>query len=135
MKSLVRTVSVIVLALGAAVCGNGAAVAAPASGDVPVVIQCNNPTSISLVDASGGASLVRQLISLISGGEATNDGNLASGVVTGAGGEDAGGDASQSTNNNRCGVSSDVDASTRIDHSRRVDNSRNVAIDTSPSLL
>ncbi|WP_030772399.1 hypothetical protein [Streptomyces sp. NRRL F-2664] len=138
MKSVIRAVSVLVLALGSAVFGNGAAVAAPASSDdLPVIIQCNNPTNLSLVDASGGDSLVSQLIELITdnGGTGTNDGNNASAVDTGAGGIAVGGDASQSANNNRCGLSSDVDASTRIDNSQRVDNSRNLTLDSGPSLL
>ncbi|WP_030772396.1 hypothetical protein [Streptomyces sp. NRRL F-2664] len=135
MKSVVRAVSVIVLALGTAVCGNGAAVAAPASGDLPVIIRCNNPTNVSLVDASGGDSLLRQLLSLVSEGDTTNEGSSASGVMTGEGGTAVGGDASQSANNNRCGASSDLDVSTRVDNSRRLDNSQNLTLDDGPSLL
>ncbi|APU43677.1 hypothetical protein [Streptomyces sp. TN58] len=137
MKSVVRAVSVLVLALGTAVFGNGFAVAASASDEVPVIIQCNNPTNLSLVDASGGDSLVSQLIELITedGGTGTNDGNNASAVETGAGGTAFGGNASQSANNNRCGQSSDVDASTRVDNSQRIDNSRNLTFDNGPSLL
>ncbi|MEV4193350.1 hypothetical protein [Streptomyces toxytricini] len=137
MKSVLRTASVIVLAFGAAVFGSGSAVAAAASEDVPVIIQCNNPTSVSLVDASGGDSLVSQLIAVLAedDGTAANEGNNASAVDTGPGGEAVGGDASQSANNNRCGLSSDVDASTRIDNSQRVDNSRRLTLDSGPSLL
>ncbi|MFF5447673.1 hypothetical protein [Streptomyces sp. NPDC012888] len=96
-----------------------------------MVIQCNNPTNVSLVDASGGDSLVRQLIDVLG----SNDGNNASAVQTGSGGNALGGDASQSANNNRCGLSSDVDASTRIDNSQRVDNSSRLTLDNAPSLL
>ncbi|MFF9865396.1 hypothetical protein ACF1G0_08210 [Streptomyces sp. NPDC013953] len=137
MGPVIRTATVVVLALGTAVFGSGAAVAGADSGDLPLVIQCNNPTSLSLVDASGGDSLVRQLIGVVTEEEATgtNAGSNASGVITGSGGEATGGDASQSANDNRCGVSSDVDASTRIDNSKRVDNSVNVDTDNSPSLL
>ncbi|MEV4193349.1 hypothetical protein [Streptomyces toxytricini] len=135
MKFLIRTVSVVALALGTAWTGNGAAVAAVSSGELPAIIRCNNPTSLSAVDASGGNSLVRQLLSLVSEEDATNDGSLASGVMTGSGGEAVGGDASQSTNNNRCGASSDLDTSTRIDNSKRVDNSQALDIDNGPSLL
>ncbi|CAL9628017.1 hypothetical protein SUDANB120_06026 [Streptomyces sp. enrichment culture] len=135
MKSLFRTISVVALAFGTAWVGNGAAVAAASSGELPVVIRCNNPANLAAVDASGGDSLVRQLISLASEGNATNDGSSASGVITGSGGEAVGGDASQSTNNNRCGESSGLDVSTRIDNSRRVDNSRTLDIDNGPGLL
>ncbi|MET9962821.1 hypothetical protein ABZ128_27775 [Streptomyces sp. NPDC006326] len=132
MKSIVRTISVIMLALGTAAFTTGAAAAASTSDDAPVVIQCNNPTSVSLVDASGGNSLVRQLVGVLAG---TNGGNNASGVITGQGGVAAAGDAAQSADNNRCGSSSDLDTSTRIDNSQRVDNRRIVDIENSPSLL
>ncbi|MEU2391319.1 hypothetical protein [Streptomyces sp. NPDC007369] len=56
-------------------------------------------------------------------------------MITGSGGEAVGGDASQSTDGNRCGLSADVDTCTRIDNSRRVDDSLNVDIENSPSLL
>ncbi|MET9962820.1 hypothetical protein ABZ128_27770 [Streptomyces sp. NPDC006326] len=132
MKSIVRTISVIMLALGTAAFTTGAAAAASTSDDAPVVIQCNNPTNVSLVDASGGDSLVSQLIEVLGG---TNDGNNASAVDTGSGGTALGGDAAQSASHNRCGESSDVDASTRIDNSQRIDNSRSLSLDNSPSLL
>ncbi|MET9567586.1 hypothetical protein ABZY34_00270 [Streptomyces virginiae] len=133
MKAIVRTISVLVLTLGtAAASSTGAAVAASPSDGAPVVIRCNNPTSVSLVDASGGNSLVRQLVGVLSG---TNGGNNASGVMTGEGGDAAGGDAAQAADHNRCGSSADLDASTRIDTSRRVDNSRRVDIENSPGLL
>ncbi|MFJ7147451.1 hypothetical protein ACIQVT_04500 [Streptomyces sp. NPDC100445] len=127
MGSFVRTLTVIAFALGVPGIGAGAATADSGSEHAPVIIQCNNPTSISVVDASGGDALLSQLISLlgttvganspISGGPANSGGNAAV-VGTGAGGE-AGSTSSQSANNNRCGTSSDVDASTRIDNSRR----------------
>ncbi|WP_030958881.1 hypothetical protein [Streptomyces sp. NRRL S-378] len=132
MTSVVRTVSIIMFAVGTALFGHGAAVAASAPQDSPVIIQCNNPTNVSLLDASGGDSLVSQLIDVLGG---SNEGNNASAVETGAGGEASGGNASQSANKNRCGLSSDVDASTRIDNSQRIDNSRNLDIDNGPSLL
>ncbi|CAL9628059.1 hypothetical protein SUDANB120_06027 [Streptomyces sp. enrichment culture] len=137
MKSVLRTASAIILALGTAVFGSGSAVAAAFSEDVPVIIQCNNPTSVSLVDASGGDSLVSQLIAVLAedDGVGANDGNNASAVDTGSGGTASGGDASQSANNNRCGLSSDVDASTRIDNSQRIDNSRRLTFDNGPGLL
>ncbi|MFE5488952.1 hypothetical protein ACFQ7Z_03130 [Streptomyces virginiae] len=132
MKAIVRTISVLVLTLGtAAAFSTGAAVAAPTDG-APVVIRCNNPTSVSLVDASGGDSLVRQLVGVLAG---TNSGNNASGVITGEGGEAAGGNAAQTASNNRCGHSSGLDTSTRIDTSQRIDNSHRADIENSPSLL
>ncbi|MET9567587.1 hypothetical protein ABZY34_00275 [Streptomyces virginiae] len=133
MKAIVRTISVLVLTLGtAAASSTGAAVAASPSDGAPVVIQCNNPTHVSLVDASGGDSLVSQLIEVLGG---TNDGNNASAVDTGPGGTALGGDAAQSASHNRCGESSDVDASTRIDNSQRIDNSHRLSFKNSPSLL
>ncbi|MFE5621028.1 hypothetical protein ACFQ8S_03055 [Streptomyces virginiae] len=132
VKAILRTISVLVLTLGtAAAFSTGAAVAAPTDG-APVVIQCNNPTNVSLVDASGGDSLVSQLVEVLGG---TNDGNNASAVDTGSGGTALGGDAAQSANHNRCGESTDVDASTRIDNSQRIDNSRRLSFKNSPSLL
>ncbi|WP_158943333.1 hypothetical protein [Streptomyces sp. NRRL S-378] len=135
MHSAVRIASAIVIAFSAAAFGHGTASAAPAGEDRPVLIRCNNPSSLSLADASGGDSLVRQLISVVSGDGDTNDGNLASGVITGEGGIADGGDASQSANENRCGASSDIDASTRIDNSQRVNNRRDLDIDNGPGLL
>ncbi|MFF9865397.1 hypothetical protein ACF1G0_08215 [Streptomyces sp. NPDC013953] len=137
MGPVIRTATVVVLALGTAVFGSGAAVAGADSGDLPLVIQCNNPTNLSLVDASGGDSLVSQLVEVLSegGSTSTNEGNNASAVDTGPGGTASGGNVSQSANNNRCGVSSDVDESTRIDNSQRVDNSRNFTFDNASGLL
>ncbi|THA81235.1 hypothetical protein [Streptomyces sp. A0592] len=133
MKAIVRTLSVLVLTLGsAAAFGTGAAVAASPSDGAPVVIRCNNPTSVSAVDASGGNSLVRQLVGVLAG---TNGGNNASGVITGEGGDAAGGNAAQTADRNRCGSSSDLDTSTRIDTSQRIDNSRRLDIENSPTLL
>ncbi|MFJ7147450.1 hypothetical protein ACIQVT_04495 [Streptomyces sp. NPDC100445] len=126
MRSFVRTLTVIAFALGVPGIGAGAATADSGSEHAPVIIQCNNPTSISAVDASGGDALLSQLISLLgttAGANSpvsgpTNNGGNASAVDTGAGGEVTS-SSSQSANSNRCGTSSDVDASTRVDNSRR----------------
>ncbi|MFD6278961.1 hypothetical protein ACFWFI_25850 [Streptomyces sp. NPDC060209] len=136
MKLIGRATMVTLFALGAAALGVGTASAQP--GDAtPFSIQCNNPVNLSLVDASGGASIIDRLIDV--NPVAGQDANVQPAPTTWGGDGGEGGHASngtlQSANNNRCGKSSDVDASTRIDKSKRVEVSKETYIDNSRRLL